>query len=55
MLNIPVFHDDQHGTAIITGAALINACEITKRKFEDLQVVIVECQGQRRLQLQIFM
>jgi malate dehydrogenase (oxaloacetate-decarboxylating)(NADP+) len=41
MLNIPVFHDDQHGTAIITGAALINACEITERKFEDLQVVIV--------------
>jgi len=41
MLNIPVFHDDQHGTAIITGAALINACEITNRKFEDLQVVIV--------------
>lgn len=41
MLDIPVFHDDQHGTAIITGAALINACEITHRKFEDLQVVIV--------------
>lgn len=40
-LPIPVFHDDQHGTAIITGAALINACKITDRKVEDLQVVIV--------------
>ena len=28
-MNIPVFHDDQHGTAIITAAGLINACEIT--------------------------
>ena len=41
MLDIPVFHDDQHGTAIISGAALMNACEITKRKFEQLNVVIV--------------
>lgn len=41
MLDIPVFHDDQHGTAIISGAALMNACEVTHRKFEDLQVVIV--------------
>jgi malate dehydrogenase (oxaloacetate-decarboxylating)(NADP+) len=40
-LDIPVFHDDQHGTAIISGAALMNACEITKRKFEDLRIVIV--------------
>jgi malate dehydrogenase (oxaloacetate-decarboxylating)(NADP+) len=40
-LDIPVFHDDQHGTAIITGAALLNACEITHRRLEDLQVVIV--------------
>lgn len=38
-MNIPVFHDDQHGTAIITGAALINACKITKRKMEDIRVV----------------
>ena len=38
-MNIPVFHDDQHGTAIISGAALINACMITKRKFEDVKVV----------------
>ncbi len=41
MLDIPVFHDDQHGTAIISGAALMNACEVTNRKFEDLHVVIV--------------
>lgn len=40
-LDIPVFHDDQHGTAIITGAALINACEITQRAIEDVRVVIV--------------
>ncbi len=32
MLDIPVFHDDQHGTAIITGAALLNALEITGRR-----------------------
>ena len=40
-MQIPVFHDDQHGTAIISGAALINACEITNRKVEDLKVVVV--------------
>ncbi len=38
-LDIPVFHDDQHGTAIISGAALINALHITNRKFEDTRVV----------------
>ena len=38
-LNIPVFHDDQHGTAIITLAALINACSITKRKLSSIKVV----------------
>ena len=41
MMNIPVFHDDQHGTAVISGAGLINACEITNRKIEDLKVVVV--------------
>ncbi|KAF1077154.1 malic enzyme-like NAD(P)-binding protein [Halodesulfovibrio sp. MK-HDV] len=41
MMNIPVFHDDQHGTAVISGAGLINACEITNRKLEDLKVVVV--------------
>lgn len=39
-MNIPVFHDDQHGTAIISGAALINACMITKRKIQDAKVVM---------------
>ena len=37
--SIPVFHDDQHGTAIISAAALINACELTNRKFENIKVV----------------
>lgn len=40
-LDIPVFHDDQHGTAIISGAAMLNACEITKRNVEDLKVVVI--------------
>ncbi len=39
-LDIPVFHDDQHGTAIISGAALLNACFITKRKMEDARIVV---------------
>lgn len=38
-MNIPVFHDDQHGTAIISGAALINACLVTKRKLGEIKVV----------------
>ncbi len=38
-LNIPVFHDDQHGTAIITTAALINAMELVQKKYEDIQIV----------------
>ena len=38
-LNIPVFHDDQHGTAIIAGAALINALEIIGKKMDEVQVV----------------
>jgi malate dehydrogenase (oxaloacetate-decarboxylating)(NADP+) len=37
---IPVFHDDQHGTAIISGAALLNGAEITGRKLADLKIVI---------------
>ncbi len=40
LMNIPVFHDDQHGTAIITTAALINALEIAGKKPEDIKVVI---------------
>jgi len=38
-LDIPVFHDDQHGTAIISGAALLNALHITGRRIEDVRVV----------------
>ena len=38
-LDIPVFHDDQHGTALISGAALINALEITGKKIDEVQVV----------------
>ncbi len=38
-LNIPVFHDDQHGTAIICAAAFLNALEITGRKIEDVKCV----------------
>ncbi len=40
LLDIPVFHDDQHGTAIISAAGLINACEITGRKFSDIKLVL---------------
>ncbi len=40
-MNIPVFHDDQHGTAIISCAALINACEIVGKKLEDIRLVVV--------------
>lgn len=39
MLDIPVFHDDQHGTAIILGAALLNALEITGKKIDSIKVV----------------
>jgi malate dehydrogenase (oxaloacetate-decarboxylating)(NADP+) len=39
-MNIPVFHDDQHGTAIITAAGLINACLLTKRKLAEVKVVV---------------
>jgi len=40
LLDIPVFHDDQHGTAIITAAGLINACHITGRDIADVKVVL---------------
>ena len=40
-LNIPVFHDDQHGTAIVVTAALINALKIVNKKYEDVKVVLV--------------
>ncbi len=40
IMDIPVFHDDQHGTAIITVAGMINAAEITGRKFENMKIVV---------------
>ena len=40
LLDIPVFHDDQHGTAIITTAALINALDITKKSIDKIKVVV---------------
>nr|MBI1230790.1 NADP-dependent malic enzyme [Cytophagales bacterium] len=39
-MNIPVMHDDQHGTAIISGAALLNALEIIGKKIEDIRLVV---------------
>ena len=39
-LSIPVFHDDQHGTAVVVGAALINALKIVKKDIKDIKVVI---------------
>ena len=40
LMDIPVFHDDQHGTAIISAAGVINAAHLTKRKLEDIKVVV---------------
>jgi malate dehydrogenase (oxaloacetate-decarboxylating)(NADP+) len=40
MLDIPVFHDDQHGTAIVTGAALLNALEITGKAINGVKIVV---------------
>jgi malate dehydrogenase (oxaloacetate-decarboxylating)(NADP+) len=40
MLDIPVFHDDQHGTAIISGAGLINSLEITGKKIDKIKLVV---------------
>src|SRR3954470_21023340 len=40
-MGIPVFHDDQHGTAIITGAALINALELQKKRIDQVKVVFI--------------
>ena len=39
-LDIPVFHDDQHGTAIVASAAMLNAAKVTGKKFEDMTLVI---------------
>ena len=40
IMDIPVFHDDQHGTAIICAAGLINACDLTGRKMSDMKLVL---------------
>ncbi|HWA88430.1 MAG TPA: NADP-dependent malic enzyme [Rhizomicrobium sp.] len=40
LMDIPVFHDDQHGTAIISAAGVINACHLTNRKLSDIKVVV---------------
>lgn len=40
LADIPVFHDDQHGTAIISTAGLINACQITGKRLEDIKLVL---------------
>ena len=40
VMNIPVFHDDQHGTAVISGAGLINAAHLAGRRPEDMKVVV---------------
>ena len=40
-MKIPVFHDDQHGTAIVVGAAAVNAIELSKRKIENTKIVAV--------------
>jgi malate dehydrogenase (oxaloacetate-decarboxylating) len=39
-IGIPVMHDDQHGTAVVVLAALLNACRVTEKKFTDLNVVV---------------
>lgn len=41
LMDIPVFHDDQHGTAIVTAAGLINAAHLTGRKLEDMKLVVL--------------
>jgi len=40
IMSIPVMHDDQHGTAIISAAALINACELQKKKLDKIKIVV---------------
>ncbi|BES65102.1 malate dehydrogenase [Gottschalkiaceae bacterium SANA] len=39
-LDIPVFHDDQHGTAIVVASALMNACKLTKRSIQETKIVV---------------
>jgi len=39
-MNVPVFHDDQHGTAIIILAGLMNACQVIKKDLKQTKIVI---------------
>ena len=41
--DIPVFHDDQHGTAVCCGAVLFNACRLTGRKVDEIKMVVNGC------------
>jgi malate dehydrogenase (oxaloacetate-decarboxylating) len=41
VLDIPVFHDDQHGTAIVVSAAAMNACKLTGKKLSEIEIVII--------------
>src|SRR5437762_6166086 len=54
-LSIPVFHDDQHGTAIITGAALLNALEIVKKDIRQVRVVFAGAGAARTGRVSFFM
>lgn len=40
LVDVPVFHDDQHGTAIVTAAGLVNAAHVTGRNFQDMKIVV---------------
>jgi malate dehydrogenase (oxaloacetate-decarboxylating)(NADP+) len=55
LMDIPVFHDDQHGTAIITAAGLINALQLTGRKFENTKLVMNGAAGIACLNLMLAM
>jgi malate dehydrogenase (oxaloacetate-decarboxylating)(NADP+) len=48
-IDIPDFHDDQHGTAIISGAALLNAAEIADKELSELEVTFAGAIGRRRV------
>ena len=51
--NIPVFHDDQHGTAIVTAAGLLNALKLANKKIEEIRVVANGCRFCRCCDCQI--
>jgi len=39
-MDIPVFHDDQHGTAVVVLAALLNSLKLVKKRIEDMKIVV---------------